>query len=817
MLNNYFKIARRALLRHKLTSFINIFGLGLGITCCLMIFLFVQDELSYDKQHRHAERIYRVTRSFHSADGDVNLHLAHVAPPIGPLLKNDFGEIEKLARTLNFGLVIGLEENGTVKMANTEDRVFLAEPDLFDIFDIAIKTGDPHEGLSRPFTVMLSAETAIRYFNTLDVVGKRLRADNRLDLEVTGVFEDFPDQSHWHPEFLVSFKTLEEESVYGRTGLETNWGNNSFSTYILLEEGARAESLESRFPEFLDKHFGNYVRNNFNPSADFRASKITSLYLQKVTDIHLHSHLDDEIEANGNINNVYMMIVIGLFIILIACFNFINLSTARATKRAKEVGMRKVAGAFRHQLITQYLSESVLISVMALVLALAAGAAGLEWLNTFTGKNIPLKTILDWRLLTGLGFFTVILGILAGAYPAFVISGFKPAVTLKGLAGSGTGNVNLRRGLVVVQFSISIVLVIATLLTFQQLNFLNSRNLGYDKDMVVTLPNYDELNNQYDAFYNELTKTRTIRDIGRSSRVPTGRLLDSYGSASIMEGDSLAPSTVNLKTLAIDDAFFNTYSIEMAAGRNFSRSVVTDDSLSFIVNEAAAKEFGWKNYSEHIDEEFQYAGTRGRLIGVVKDFHFESLHQRITPMIFVNSNRFNVLSVKIDGRSTQESIAELEKHWKAFLPGRPFDFEFLSQQHQELYEAEQKQSALFTTFSILAIFIASLGLFGLATFNVMQRLKEIGIRKVLGATVPQVLGLLSKETILLILAANAIAWPVAWYLMSEWLNTFAYHIEMDLLVYVLAALAAIFLALVTVGIQSLKAATSNPATTLKYE
>lgn len=817
MLSNYIKIAFRALSRHKLTSFINIAGLGLGLACCLLIFLFVEDELGYDQHHRHSDRIYRVTRSFHSTDGDVSLHLAHVAPPIGPLLSNDFGEIEKLARVLNSGMVISLEENGVIKTANNEEHLFIAEPELFDIFDIVVKSGDPHEALSRPFTVMLSEKAAMRYFNSLDVVGKRLRADSRGDLEVTGVFEDFPAQSHWHPEFLVSFKTLEDDNIYGRTGLETNWGNNSFSTYILLGEGAEPTKLESRFPEFLDNHFGTYVRNNFNPSADFRASKITSLYLQKVTDIHLRSHLDDEIEANGNINNVYMMTVIGLFIILIACFNFVNLSTARATKRAKEVGMRKVAGAFRHQLILQYLSESVVITTIALLFALAAGAAGLEWLNSFTGKSISLSKILDWKLLSGVAVFSLVLGILAGIYPAFIISGFKPALTLKGMGTSGRGNVNLRRGLVVVQFSISIVLVIATLLTFQQLDYLNSRELGYNKEMLITLPNYRELNNQYDAFYNEVTSSSRILNIGRSSRIPTGRLLDSYGSASIMEGDSLMPTPVSLKTLVIDDRFFDTYNIEMASGRNFSKNIVTDDSLAFIVNEAAAREFGWTDFKEHIDQEFLYAGTRGKLIGIVKDFHFESLHQRITPMVFVNSNRFNVLSVKIGGGSIQESIAELEKHWKAFLPERPFDFQFLSEQHRALYVAEHKQSTLFTTFSILAIFIASLGLFGLATFNVMQRLKEIGIRKVLGATVPQVLGLLSRETVILILAANVIAWPVAWYLMREWLNTFAYHIEMNLLVYITAAVAAIVLALVTVGVQSLKAATSNPAKTLKYE
>ncbi len=817
MISNYLKIAFRALLRHKLTSFINIAGLGLGIACCLLIYLYVHDELGYDRQHKHADRIYRVTRSFHSEDGDVSLHLASVSPPFGPLLRNDFGEIEKLARAVNFTLVISREENGIVKTANSEDHLFIVEPELFDIFDISVTNGNPKEALSRPFTVMLSEKTALRYFNTLDVVGQRLRADSRLDLEVTGVFKDFPAQSHWHPEFMVAFKTLEDDNVYGRSNLETNWGNNSFSTYILLEEGADTRKLEARFPEFLDKHYGRYVRNTFNASADFRASKVTSLFLQKVTDIHLHSQLDGETEVNGNINNVYIMIVIGVFIILIACFNFINLSTARATKRAKEVGMRKVAGAFRHQLIFQYLSESVLITFIALVLAVAIATAGLEWLNAFSGKSISLWSLVEWRLLVGILMFAITLGILAGIYPAFVISGFKPALTLKGIGSGGRGNINLRRGLVVVQFAISIVLVIATLLTFQQLSYLNSRELGYNKDMVITLPNYSELNNQYDAFHTEVTNSSRIRNVSRSSRIPTGRLLDSYGGARILKGDSLAATNIDLKTLEIDEAFFETYDIEMAVGRNFSRDIPTDDSLAFIVNEAAAKEFGWTDLNSHIDEDFQYAGRRGKLIGIVKDFHFESLHQKITPMIFLNWGRFNVLSVRIQQGSIQESIAELEKHWNSFLPGRPFDFQFLSERHRALYESEQKQSTLFTTFSILAIFIASLGLFGLATFNAMQRLKEIGIRKVLGATIPQVLGLLSKEIVILVVAANVIAWPVAWYMMREWLNTFAYHIDVNIAAFFIAGIAGVVVALLTVSVQSLKAAASNPAKTLKYE
>jgi putative ABC transport system permease protein len=818
MLRNYLKVAFRSLFRNKLTSFINICGLALAMTCSLLIYIFVQDELSYDRYHKNADRVFRVTRSFHSPEGEVNLHLANVAPPIGPLLKNDFGEISVMARTINFGLDIALEENGELKMSNSEDNLFVVEPAIFKILEINVHSGNPEVSLSRPFTVMLSEKTAKRYFNTTNVIGKRLRANNQFDLEVTGVYGDFPEQSHWHPDFMVSFATMEDENVYGRTGLESNWGNNAFGTYLLLEHEADASKISAALPAFIDKHFGSYARTNWNVPPEWVASKSTTLYLQKLTDIHLRSHLDDEIEVNGNIRNVYMMAVIGLFIILIACFNFVNLSTARATKRAKEVGLRKVVGAFKNQLVFQYLSESILIAFLSLMFAIVLATAGLRLLNDFTGKNLSFSIFTDPAFVLGVAGFALLIGFLAGVYPAFFMSAFKPALTLKGQHGSARGKLGLRRGLVVAQFSISIILIIATMITFQQLNYVNSRDLGYNRDQIVTLPHYDELQKSYDAFYNEVTKSTLIKSVGRSSRVPTGRLLDSYGGAKVLEGDSLVESRINLKTIAIDPEFFHTYSIDMAAGRNFSKSIVTDDSMAFVINESAARELGWKNLQEHVDQQFEYAGARGKLIGIVKDFHFESLHQRIVPMIFVGGeDRFNTLSFKIDGRNTKEGLEFLEKKWKEFLPARPFNFQFLSDRYEELYKAEQKQSQLFTTFSGLAIFIASLGLFGLATFNAMQRVKEIGIRKVLGASVPHILGLLSKEIVVLILISNVIAWPAAYYFMKDWLNSFAYHIDLNLVVFVLAAFIAVLISILTVSAQTIKAATSNPAQTLKYE
>jgi putative ABC transport system permease protein len=818
MLLNYFKIAFRYLLRNRLTAGINIGGLALAMTAAILIYLYVEDELSFDRFHTNADRIHRVTRIFYDADGNANLHLASVAPPIGPLLKNDFADIERMARTIQFSTVVGLEENGELTSFN-ENNVYLAEPDLFKIFDIAVLSGNPANDFKRPLTVMLSRNTAQRYFNDVNIIGKRLRLDNSLDLEVTGVFEDFPKQTHWHPDFLISFVTLENDNVYGRTALETNWGNNAFSTYLLLSPDTEPKKLEEQFPVFLDKHFGTYARANYGVPADFVASRSTRLTLQKVTDVHLRSQLDDELEVNGNINTIYVMSVIGIFIVLIACFNFINLSTARATKRAKEVGLRKVVGAARKQLIVQYLSESVVIAFLSLALSILMTTVAIEWLNQFSEKELVLNVLASGELLVGLIGFAVLVGVLAGIYPAFIVSGFMPALVLKGQQGSVHGKGQLRRLLVVAQFSISIVLIIATATMYQQLSFLNTRDLGYNRSQLITLPYYDALTEQYDAFYNEVLSSSAIKSVGLSSRIPTGRLLDSQGSARVMKGDSLVNTGVDIKNVGIDEEFFDTYSIALVAGRNFSKNIPTDDSLAFIVNEAAVRAFGWASAEEGIDKDFLYGGVKGKLIGVVSDFHFESLHQKVIPIVFMHTNQggVNVLSVKLNEASAKSGIAHLEKIWKETLPGRPFEYQFMDDRYARLYEAEQKAGLLFMLFSGFAIFIACLGLFGLATYNTLQRVKEIGIRKVLGASVPGILSLLSKEMVWLIVIANAVAWPVAWYFMSQWLSGFAYSVELSVAVFLLSGIAATLVALGTVSFQTIRAANGNPVQSLRAE
>jgi putative ABC transport system permease protein len=811
MIKNYLKVAFRAILRNKLSSFINIFGLALAMCCSLMIYLFINDELQYDKYNANAEKIYRFTRDFVSPDGSVNLHLGHVAPPFGPLLKNDFGDFEYVARTLQNRFTVAYQDNGEEKKSSYEDNSFYAEPEILKIFTINMVQGNADKVLADPFTMMLSEKTAKKYFADESPIGKVLRIGNRYDFTVNGVFKDFPTQSHWHPNLLVAFSTLNDSTIYGRRGLETNFGNNSFATYALVKDGFNKASVEAQFPAFLDKHMPQGNQANAP-----KPSQFTHLYLQKVTDIHLHSQLDSEIETNGNISNVYMMGVIAVFIVLIACFNFINLSTARATKRAKEVGLRKVVGAFKNQLIGQYLSESMVIALISLVIALGFSLMSIGWLNSFTSKSLSLDFITNWPLALGLVAFAVLVGALAGIYPAFVISAYKPAAILKGQQGSVKGKAGLRKILVVAQFSISIILIIATMITFEQLQYLNNRDLGYNKDQVLTLRYFGELVPQYDAFYNELIKQSSIKAISRSSRTPTGRLLDSQGTAQIQEGDSLVNTNIVLKNIRVDEDFFNTYEVTFVSGRNLSKEIKTDDSLAFILNESAVKMIG-SNPTDILTKEFQYGGVKGRVVGVVKDFHFESLHEPIVPVVFHESPFYNRISIKIAGDKMNQGIQHIEKVWKDFIPHRPFEYSFLSDQYAQLYDAEQKQGQLFTIFSGMAILIACLGLFGLATFNTLQRVKEIGIRKVLGASVGNIVQLMSREIIILVIISNIIAWPVAWYFMNQWLDTFAYRIGLNIGLYILAAIAAIFIALLTVSSQTIKAAMTNPANTLRYE
>jgi putative ABC transport system permease protein len=814
MLKNYLRIAVRNLAKYKLISFINLFGLTVGLACCLLILSYILHETSYDRYNRKADRIWRVTRSFNNKDGIVSLHLGAVAPPFGPLLQNDFPDIQKVTRLLPINNTPMRYQD---KIFNEKD-LFFADKNFFGVFDVNLLQGNPQTALADPFSILLTETTARKYFGDADPINKVIRMNNQFNFKVTGIFQPFPSAAHLHPEVLLSFNTLNDTAIYGEKNLMTNFGNNAFYTYLLLPEHYPVHSLEAQFPAFIDRRM---PQDGAPPG--IKAHQFTQLYLQPLTDIHLRSHLDEEIEENGDASRVTIFGAIALFILLIACINYMNLSTARSALRAKEIGIRKVSGAVRQEIIFQFLSESILLSYIALLLAAALTWLTLPSLNSLAGLQLSVGSLLRPIVLLPLLFTPLLVGILSGLYPALFLSSFQPSKVLKGLFKAGSGSISFRKVLVVTQFAISIVLLISTAIVFQQLHFMQNTSLGFDKDHIVTLQYNGGLDHTYESFRTTLLQDPHIRQATRSSRIPSGRLLDEQG-ASTESGDSLRPVTADIKYLAVDHDFLSAYGIPIAAGRDFSRAYATDTS-SFLLNVAATRALGIRTPQEMIGKNFSYGGTKGKIIGVMKDFNFESMHQAIVPIIMIMptasqaGNNFNRISIKISGNKDNVSaaIAHLEKTWKSYLPEVPFEYTFLDEKFEQLYQSEERQGTLFTVFSGIAIFIACLGLLGLSAFSISQRLKEIGIRKVLGASTSGIIRLLSLDFLKLVALAALIAFPIAWYAMHNWLHDFAYRISIQWWIFGIAGLLAAMVALATISFQALKAALANPIKSLRTE
>jgi putative ABC transport system permease protein len=808
MFRNYLKIAWRNLAKYKFISFINLFGLTVGLTCCLLILAYILNELSYDR-FKQSEDIYRVERTFlNPQDKSVNLRLSAIAPPFAGLLANDFKEIKKVSQVLQTGATPMKYDE---KLFSESNLVFGDEA-MLDLFDVRVKKGNAAKALNEPFSVMLTEDVAKKYFGNDEPLNKVIRMNNQFDLKVTGVYKPLPANAHMHPELIVSLPTLMDSAVYGRQNFESNFGNNAFYTYILLPDGYDPQKLEAQLPAFQNRHIPND-----GPNGTIKASDYSLLTLRKVTDIHLYSHKDDEAEENGDIKRVYIFSAIALFILLIACINYMNLSTARSVLRGKEIGIRKVVGARRKELIGQFLSESVLVCWIATILAFFITWAALPFLNKLSGQNLSINILLSWKVVLPLVLVPFIVGLLSGLYPALFLSSFQPIKVLKGVFKIGGSNISFRKVLVVVQFAISIILIICTAVVFQQLRYMQTTSLGFNKDHIVTLSYNGNLTSKYESFKTELLSNSNIKSITRSSRIPTGRLLDAMGSQ-INKGDSLTPMQVDIKFVVADEDYLPTYGLKVLAGRNFSKSYGTD-TAAFLINQAAVNILGLKGADDAIGKEFQYGGRKGQLVGVFNDFHFESMHQRILPLVMFipkNIGNFGRLSVKISG-NTPAALAHLEKTWKKFVPEVPFEYSFLDQRYEDLYKSEQRQKAIFTIFACIAIFVACLGLFGLSAFAISQRVKEIGIRKVLGASVSSIVALLSKDFLLLVAVAALIAFPVAWFAMSRWLQDFAYRINIQLWIFLVAAIVAAVVAFFTIGLQAFKAATANPVKNLRTE
>lgn len=803
MFKNYFKITYRNLLRQKVYSFLNLSGLAIGLACSILIFLYVNDELSYDRFHEKSDRIYRVLEHFESeGNGE---HSASLPFPTGPTLQSEYpSEITQAVRLFNFQSPTLAVANKEAEKAFNESRVFFADSTFLKVFDFELLTGSKETALDNPGSVLITRSMARKYFPDEDPVGKFLEIQGRQNVQVVGVLEDSPTNAHFQFDFIVSFSTLKQ---WFNGGYPRSWYWNPCWTYVVLNENVSKEQVESHFSAFVEKYFPDFIKEDVD------------LELQPLTDIHLHSKLDYEIEANSNVESVYIFAAIALFVLIIAAINFINLSTARATKRAKEVGVRKSLGSSRSQLIKQYVFESVFLTYLALVIGLLIVAIVLPGFNFLTEKSVRFGFLLQPQILAGLGAVGLLVGLLSGFYPAFVLSSFKTILVLKS-AHLKTSGLNFRKILVTAQFSISICLIIGTIIAINQLQLLQNKDVGFDQDNILMVPVIQSpMGLHYENFKNAALQSPHVKGVTAVEEIVGSKhQVGNYQFEGMEQSKPFARFNIR-------HDFAKTFDIPIVAGRDYDQSIQTDDSLALVVNETMVKAMGWGTPAEAVGKRFYYRNElRGRVVGVAKDYNFVSKHHPIAPLALTLNTRpaaFNLfikyLAIKVDGNNLQASIADLNAAWREVLPNLPFDYFFLDDRLNDSYKAEEKLSSVTIIFSALTILVACLGLFGLATFSIEQRTKEIGVRKVLGISTPQILILLSREFLLLVIVAFVVAVPVSYFLTQEWLNGFSYRIGMELWPFAIAGILTFIVAFLTVTYHSMRASMINPVETLKYE
>ena len=809
MLKNYLKVAVRNLRRWKGYAAINVFGLATGLACFVLIALFVHDELSYDRYHTKADRIYRMVEIIEGAEESASNPL-----PVGAAVAETYPQfVEAAVRFFNLQaptLAISYEPADGPARAFNEAAFFFADSTVFDVFDFALVRGDRATALDRPNTVVLTESAAQRYFGDADPVGKTLMFEEQHALEVTGVLAEVPATSHFTFDFLASWSTL-RASVYAQNPgiLDFNWYWNPAWTYVLLRDGVQPEALEAQFPDFIAQNWPDQIVDQ------------SILYLQPLTDIHLTSRLDFEIRPNSDELYVWVFSLIAIFVLLTACINFMNLSTARSMSRAKEVGMRKAIGAFKGQLVGQFLSESVLLSTISLVVALPLVWALLPVMNAMADKAITLNPFAVPWLWPLLALVALGVGALAGLYPAFVLSSYEPAHVLKASGRTGTGGGAsdlLRRGLVVAQFGISIALIAGTFVAASQLDYLRSARLGFDAEQVVMVPILrTPAVQQYDAIKGDLLSHPGVQAVTISEDV----LGSKYQTNTYLPEGFTDP--VQFPRLSVHHDFAKTFGIRMVAGRDYEEG--RDEGPAVIINESMVKRLGWASPQDAIGRSMGPAGQNGELrrevVGVTEDFHFASLHQPIAPFVFdqLNNPFFfgRYLAIRITPDDVRGTLADIEGTWQTFLPDRPFEYLFVDQELDQLYRAEENLSRVAGAFSILAILIACLGVFALAAYAAEQRKKEIGIRKVLGASVPALVALLSKDFVRLVLVAFVVAAPVTYFAAQRWLGAFAYQVPVGPSPFLVAGFLALGIALATVSFHAIRAATANPTSTLRAE
>jgi putative ABC transport system permease protein len=807
MIKNYIKTAFRSLLKNRGFTFINVFGLALGLATCLLIVFYVFDELSYDRFNTKADRIFRVNDDI-KFGGNENSYAVSQAP-FTAAIKSAFPEIEQTVRFRSRGGFQVKKGNQNIQ----EYNVLYADPSVFEVFTLPMIDGSPSTALKEPHCVVITEHTARKYFNRTNVVGQMFTFNDTAQYKITGVIKDIPKQSHFNVDFFVSMPTLAESR-------ENSWFSSNFNTYLLLRPGADYKKLEAKIPNFFKRQAGPQLQDILHLNFDKfeQAGNYIRINLTPLKQIHLYSNRVAEIGANGDIKTVYIFSAIALFILLIACVNFMNLSTARSSNRAKEVGVRKVLGSPRKYLIAQFLTESILVTLAGAVIAVFGAWLLLPLFNQMSGKDlIVTPQIISW-LLPALLIIIFVIGCLAGSYPALFLSGFNPIEVLKGKLASGFKGGFLRSFLVVFQFAISIFLIIGTLVIYNQLKYIQNKDLGYNREHVLLVDNVFTLGNAEQTFKQQIKQLAGVENASLSEAVPT----ENYGNSTTMFKDKVMDQkrALNTQSWSIDEDYIPTMGIKIVAGRNFSNQMITD-STGLIINESAARILGYANPIDQIlylPQDNQAKVIKPfHIVGVMKDFNFRSLRENVTPMVFNHTGGAGEFSVKIKSADIPLLLSQIKDKWKALSPSQQFGYSFMDDDFNNLYNTEQRTGTIAVAFTSLAIVIACLGLFGLAAYAAEQRTKEIGIRKVLGANISTIVGMLSKDFVLLVLVAIGVAAPLSWWAMHYWLQGFAYRQNIQWWVPALAGLTAILIAFITISFQSIKAALSNPVKSLKSE
>ena len=792
MFKNYIKIAFRNLYRHKGFTLLNISGLAIGMTAGFLVLLYVNFEMSYDNMHSKGDSIYRVVADIDTPSEKIEAGIAAWA--VGPNIEKEFPEILKFTRVLSEDFTIVKEGTKFV-----EEHVIAVDSAFFEIFDFELIKGDKSEVLNRPNSLVISETMVTKYFDSNNPIGQNMVVEGFDNpATVTGVMKDIPKNSHIQADIIVSMITYTAPP----SNRDEQWSNYDPSIYVLTTEGTNPKSLEAKFPNFLEERNGDEMRES---------KMFVTLFLEPFKDVYLKS--DRGSSVSGSINNVYVFSIIGIFILLIASINFINLATARSVERAKEVGIRKVIGADKNQLAFQFIGESVIICLMAFFVAVGLTALGLPYFNQLAGKAVSAGIFAEPINILYLFLLALAIGTIAGIYPAIVLSSFRPISVLKGGFSTGTKGVLLRKSLVVVQFTISIALIIGTIVIYNQMRFMQNQDLGFNKEHTIVIPT--EIGSSQNALVNSFSKIPGVTGTSLTSSVPGTGNSAAYSEIENEQGDL---QIANLDLYFINEDYIEQLGMEIIAGRGFSRDFASDSSKAMIINEKAVSLLGYANAQDAIGANYQQWGSNGEVIGVVKDFNFNSLQEEISPLTMrLDATETNIITVKIKGNNTAQTLASVESVWQSILPADAFEYHFLDELFNNQYQSEEQFEDLFLSFALLAIFISCLGLLGLAAYSTIQRKREIGIRKIVGASVSSIINLLSIEFIKLVVIAFVISAPISWYLMHGWLEDFAYKIDIKWWMFVVAGLGSMVIALITVSFQAIKAATSNPVKSLRTE